>query len=124
MAKILLIDDSRFTRIKLTKFLQEKNFEVIEAENGQSGIALASSEQPDCIITDLLMPEMDGYAFLEQLKKDGLEIPVLVITADIQDTTRQKVLDLGAHAVLNKPADHAELHEMLTGVIAARGAQP
>ena len=113
MAKILVIDDSRYTRLKIVEFLEANGLEVIEAENGISGLEITRAEKPACIVTDLLMPEMDGYEFLENLKKEGIEIPVVVITADIQETTREKVIQLGADSVINKPTDYAQLLKLI-----------
>ncbi|MFC1592371.1 PleD family two-component system response regulator [Thermodesulfobacteriota bacterium] len=115
--KILVIDDSRYTRLKIVQLLQEKGYEVLEAENGNAGLEKAREHNPDCIITDLLMPEMDGYQLLENLKKDNSTIPAIVITADIQETTREKVLAMGAIDVINKPADHIKLLELIQATV-------
>jgi len=90
MPKILVIDDSRYTRLPIVKFLASNGFEVLEAENGLLGLDVLKKEKPDAVITDLLMPEMDGYELLERLRSDGSQVPVIVITADIQDSTREK----------------------------------
>ncbi len=103
MKKILIVDDSRFSRFQVTKILQEENFEILEAENGAQGLEKVQTHQPDFIISDLLMPEMDGFEFLEKLKQEDNQIPVIVMTADIQDSTRQKVIELGALELINKP---------------------
>lgn len=113
MAKVLVIDDSRYTRLPVVKFLQSEGFTVLEADNGSAGLELIAEEKPDAVITDLLMPEMDGYEMLERLHADGNQVPVIVITADIQTSTREKVLQQGARAVMNKPANLTELLDML-----------
>jgi len=115
MPKILVIDDSRYTRLPIVKFLASNGFEVLEAENGLLGLDVLKKEKPDAVITDLLMPEMDGYELLERLRSDGSQVPVIVITADIQDSTREKVLQSGARAVMNKPANLTNLLELLSG---------
>jgi CheY-like chemotaxis protein len=116
MPTILVIDDSRYTRLPIVRFLAESGFEVLEAENGSRGLDVVNTENPDAVITDLLMPEMDGYELLERLRADGNRVPVIVITADIQDSTRQKMLQAGALAVMNKPANLAKLLELLSGL--------
>ncbi len=113
---ILVIDDSRYTRLPIVKFLQSQGYSVLEAENGSAALEVVASQKPDVIISDLLMPEMDGYALLEHLRTDGNPIPVIVITADIQDSTREKVLQSGALAVMNKPANLTKLLELLKGL--------
>ena len=114
MPKVLVIDDSRYTRIAIVRFLAANGFEVFEADNGTLGLEAVSREKPDVIITDLLMPEMDGYELLERLRTDGNTTPVIVITADIQDSTREKIMHQGARAVMNKPADLPKLLELLS----------
>jgi CheY-like chemotaxis protein len=114
MPKVLVIDDSRYTRLAIVRFLDANGFEVLEADNGMLGLAAVSREKPDAIITDLLMPEMDGYELLERLQADGNATPVIVITADIQDSTREKIMHRGARAVMNKPADLPKLLELLS----------
>lgn len=117
MPKVLIIDDSRFARLKLAKPIAEAGFEVLEAGNGLEGLDLTRKEKPDCILCDLLMPVMDGYAFLENIKKDGITIPVLVLTSDIQDKTRKKALELGAADLINKPPKYSDVIEKLKSVI-------
>lgn len=117
MPKILIIDDSRYARLKMSKPIAEAGYEVLEAENGLEGLDLVRKEKPDCIICDLLMPVMDGYAFLENIKKEKITIPVLVLTSDIQDKTREKALALGAIDLINKPPKYAEVVEKLNSVI-------
>jgi DNA-binding response OmpR family regulator len=109
MAKILIIDDSRFARLKLSDNLKTGGFDVVEASNGEEGLKVAESEQPDCIICDLLMPVMDGFGVLRGLKDKGLKIPVLILTSDIQDKTRAKVLELNATDLINKPPKYDEI---------------
>ena len=67
------------------------------------------THSPDCVLLDLLMPEMTGREVLQQIQQEGLGIPVIVITADVQTTTRHECLELGATAVLNKPRNAEEL---------------
>lgn len=102
MKKIIVADDSRLIRMKLKKHLVD-HFTIIEAENGRDALVKVKIEQPDIILTDLLMPEMDGFELLAQLQSKKLEIPVVVLTADIQHETMVKCTELGAFKVLNKP---------------------
>ena len=109
MAKILLIDDSWLMRRGLSSMICSASHSVIEAENGKDGLALLASERPDCIVLDLLMPEMDGYQVLEHLKKKDNTIPVVICSADIQKTAREKCMALGATGFLNKPPQEKEI---------------
>lgn len=114
MAKVLVIDDSGFQRRWITRALTALGHETVEAGNGLEGLKVAGSERPDCITVDLNMPEMDGIAFLGNLKEGENPIPVIVITANIQDDTRKLCADLGAAAFLNKPFKPDELVQALT----------
>jgi len=103
MTRILLIDDSSFQRRIVTGILKEAGYDVSVAENGRDGIEQAQKDTPDLIITDLLMPEYDGFYLLKEAMARNLGVPVLVSTSDIQDTTRKQCYDLGAAGLVNKP---------------------
>ena len=103
MGLVLIIDDAAFARRMIRKAIEEVGNQVIEATNGQEGLDMATSHSPDCIMTDLLMPEMDGFAFLKSMREQKIKIPVIVLSADIQDSARQKCEELGAFMMLKKP---------------------
>ncbi|MBE9188084.1 response regulator [Microcoleus sp. LEGE 07076] len=103
MGLVLIIDDAAFARRMIRKAVEEPGHQVIEATNGQEGLNMAAEHSPDCIMTDLLMPEMDGFAFLKALRDKGTKIPVIVLSADIQDSARLKCEELGAFMMLKKP---------------------
>ncbi len=90
---------------------------VIEAENGAQGLEMIENFCPDCIILDLLMPEVDGYQVLETLKAKDNRTPVVVCSADIQDTAREKCLALGAAGFLNKPPKQDEIMGLVDKVL-------
>lgn len=110
MANILVVDDTRLSRRFVTKPLREAGHHVTEATNGEEGLAAVKASMPDCVVTDLLMPVMDGPTFLLHLR-DFSEVPVIVVSADIQDSTRQLVSRLGISRFLNKPFMAGELIE-------------
>ncbi len=110
MACILVIDDSAFTRQMLAKALKAQGNEVLEAER----------HKPDCIVLDLLMPEISGFEVLKTLNEKGLTIPVVVLSADIQETTRAECLELGAVSFLKKPLPENELVEVVQGVLCSK----
>ena len=103
MPKILIIDDSSFQRKIVSTLLRESGFEPITAENGKEGIAVAQRERPGLVMTDLLMPEFDGFYFLEQARDLRLGIPIIILSSDIQDATRSRCMTLGAADFLYKP---------------------
>ncbi len=118
MTKILIIDDSSFQRKILTGILKDAGHDVVIAENGKDGLACAVKENPDIIITDLLMPEYNGYFLLEQVKTKNIHIPVVIVTSDIQDSTRERCVSLGAAGFLNKPVKKEALQSAIKKVIA------
>lgn len=95
MASVLTVEDSSFQRNRIKKILAEGGYEILEAENGLAGLEVAESEKPDCILSDLLMPELDGFGLLESLRDKGIEIPVIILTADIQDSVKKKMFGPG-----------------------------
>lgn len=109
MAVILHTDDSSFSRLQIGKVLKKAGYELLHADSGKTALALLAEKTPDLIITDILMPEMDGITLLETLKAQGNTIPVLVVTADVQDDTRATCLELGAFELINKPPKDEEL---------------
>lgn len=113
MALVLVIDDSLFMRMQLNSILGQAGHQVLQAADGLEGLDVVAQAEPHCIILDLLMPGLDGPGFLRQLRERGVASPVIVHTADIQDSTRRICLDLGARAFLNKPPMTEELLEAL-----------
>jgi len=113
MAKILLVDDSKFQRKNVSRLLVGMGHEVSEAENGEIGLQMLDTFKPDLIITDLLMPVLDGLSVLRALKKRGCKTPAIVVSADIQESTRQECMQLGAKAFLTKPVNTVDIETTL-----------
>lgn len=109
MALILIVDDSSFQRSVIRNLLRAAGHETEEAENGRAGLTKTAARKPDCILTDLLMPELGGLELLETLREQGTAIPVIIITANIQESVRRRCFELGAAAVVNKPVSQEEL---------------
>lgn len=109
--KILIIDDNEPVRVLLKTRLSRAGFECIEASDGLSGIATAKSESPDFIICDLMMPDVDGWEVLKQLKEDPLtaKIPFSILSAHFTALSRQEGIARGADEVLQKPIPFEEL---------------
>lgn len=103
MARILVIDDSSFSRKLIKGTLAPLGHEIIEAESGGDALKKYLVGKYDCIFLDLLMPEMNGFEVLEELRKLHNKTPVIVLTSDVQDTSRKKCMELGATEFTNKP---------------------
>lgn len=114
--KILIIDDARFQRGQMARMLGELGHTVIEAVNGQEGYMKLCTEGPDAVVCDLLMPVMDGIAFLTMVQKHQLQTPIIIASADIQLSTKEQVHNLGAKAFLNKPCSLQDLAGALQGL--------
>lgn len=117
MPRILVVDDSLFQRNQVTRILHEDGYETVEAKHGQEALDFLETDIPDLICLDLLMPHLDGFGVLENLRASENTIPVVVLTADIQETQKQRCLDLGAKGFLNKPAKPHELKEIIHGLL-------
>ena len=113
MALILITDDAAFARRMLRRALEAAGHVVIEATNGVECLELIQAHSPECLMLDLLMPELDGYGVLQALQQQSLQLPVIVLSADIQDSARQQCQELGAFAMLQKPPKAQEVNEMI-----------
>jgi len=109
VASILIVEDAALSRQVLRRILQADGHTVLEAKNGVEGLEILKQHKPDGILLDMLMPEMGGKEFLQELRARNIKIPTIVITADIQETTRQECLTLGAIGVLYKLVKPDEL---------------
>jgi CheY-like chemotaxis protein len=121
MTQILIIDDSTYQRNKARRALGATGYELLEASNGREGLKVIAINTPDCILLDLIMPEMDGMEVLEVLHEQGTGIPVIVLTADIQESTRQQCLALGTAAFINKPLRGDELVHTIKRILDDKG---
>jgi twitching motility two-component system response regulator PilH len=115
MAKILIVDDSPTQVSNLSRMLEPHGHKVISAENGVDGIAMAQAEQPDLILMDVVMPEMNGFQATRKLTRDPAtgHIPVIIVSTKDQETDRIWGLRQGAKGYLVKPPAEAELLEMV-----------
>lgn len=111
MTSVLIVDDAAFARRMLRKMLQVDGYEILEASNGQEGLDMVRSHTPDCVLTDILMPDVDGFAFLQMLQESGITVPTIIVSADIQDAARDRGMKLGAAGFLNKPLKEDEVRQ-------------
>lgn len=118
---ILLVEDNIDLRLYLANSLSD-NYNVIEAENGTEGIKLARKEVPDIIISDVMMPETDGYELTSALKRqiETCHIPIILLTAKTGRDSKIEGLSRGADDFINKPFDEEELHLKVKNILRNR----
>jgi DNA-binding NarL/FixJ family response regulator len=111
MKKILVIEDEPEMRRNIAALLRYYNYNPVTAENGRVGVEAARREQPDLILCDVMMPEMDGHAVLQTLQADAAlaRIPFIFLTAKGEKDDLRSGMNLGADDYLTKPVANADL---------------
>lgn len=111
LGKILIVEDERALRETLQDIFEQKQYDVIVAENGDEALSIASESRPDVIITDISMPVMDGYEFVERFSESklGRTVPIIMLTAKVSEVDKIRGLNLGAVDYITKPFDYREL---------------
>lgn len=117
--KILVVDDEPIIRMLLVSWLTTEGFEVLEAANGQAALALAREQVPGLILSDVMMPLLDGYGLLEQLRADPhtAGIPLIFLSARTDRVDLRRGMNLGADDYLAKPFSRAEVLEAVSARI-------
>lgn len=118
--RILIIDDEEDIREVAQVSLEAVGgYEVLTAASGREGLETARVEQPDAILLDWMMPDMDGPATFEELRGDACirDIPVVMLTAKVQAADRRRLADLGVRAVLPKPFEPMKLAEQVADAL-------
>jgi twitching motility two-component system response regulator PilH len=120
MARILIVDDSPTEMFKLSAMLEKNGYEVLKAENGADGVALARQEKPDAVLMDIVMPGLNGFQATRQLTKDSETsgIPVIIVTTKDQETDKVWGKRQGARDYLTKPVEESTLVSTLKSVLA------
>ena len=107
MSKILLVEDNEMNRDMLSRRLERKGFEVVIAIDGQAGVAMAASTNPDLILMDLSLPVIDGWEATRQIKADPAtrDIPVIALTAHAMSGDEEKAREAGCNDYDTKPVN-------------------
>lgn len=108
MVTILVVEDSKNTRL-LTEAKLRKNYNVVSAENGKEALDVIYSQKIDFIVSDIMMPEMDGYELLDELNKENINIPILFLTAKNEIEDKKRGYENGIDDFITKPIDYEEL---------------
>jgi CheY-like chemotaxis protein len=106
--KVLLVDDEEDFRKLLAFWLQSRGYNVITASNGEEAIKLAKEENPAIIFMDLNMPVMDGTDALKKLREFNKDVPVIIISAYVDDRRAKEAMELGISGVFYKGKDFQE----------------
>ncbi|MCP4684701.1 MAG: response regulator, partial [bacterium] len=112
---VLIVDDNWENRAVLVDLLTPLGFQTLEADNGRKGLAQAAAHQPNLIITDLLMPEMDGFELIQKIRQTPAlqHTPIIAASASVYEQDQQKSLTLGGDAFLPKPIEAERLFDLL-----------
>jgi len=108
-------------RKRVRQALEPDRYRVVETTNGRSALQEMEQCKFDCILTDLVMPELDGFELLAEIQRRHDPTPVVVLTADIQKTTQERCEGLGARAFVRKPVPPETLRSVLVGILGRRG---
>lgn len=103
MAKILVVDDAAFMRLRATKLLVEAGHQVFEAENGRLAVDAYMRERPDCVLMDITMPEMDGIEALGEIRAKDPHARIAMLTAMGQQAIVMDAIKRGARDFIVKP---------------------
>ena|ERR1700674_977336 len=116
---ILIVDDFDDTRLLLRTWLQKKGYRVIEAENGNQAVAEAESGQPDLIIMDVEMPELDGLSATRKIRAlaNSEELPIIVVSAYGADQFRADALAAGCNEYVSTPFEPDVLEKLIESLI-------
>jgi len=115
---ILLVEDSDDTRYFMRLELESFGYRVIEAVDGENAIELAVQEQPDIILMDLSLPNLDGLEAAKRIRKQKVleKIPIIAVIAHQEPTFRQGAAESGFDAYVTKPVDMDFLSELISGL--------
>lgn len=123
---VLVADDNGDTRRVVRWMLEQKGYAVIEAADGRQAVAAAVSQRPDLILMDLIMPILDGFDAIRQVREheELRGVPVIAMTARDVATSRDRAEDLGFNQYLSKPLDFLRLNIVIEKLLGGAPAKP
>jgi two-component system chemotaxis response regulator CheY len=116
--RVLIVDDSALSRRTLRQILEPAGYDVVEAEDGLIALERYFLDKPDVVLLDLVMKGMYGLEVLAKLRELDADAKVVVVSADIQTSSKELVEQAGAKGFINKPFDRVEILNALTSVLA------
>ena len=124
MSRILIVEDNRDLAYGLGNNLEIEGYAVEVAEDGRKGLDAARRAPPDLVVLDLMLPEMDGYRVLRELRQGGQTMPVLILTARGEEADKVRGLRLGADDYITKPFGLLELLARVEALLRRSGRGP
>ncbi|HNB54158.1 MAG TPA: response regulator [Anaerolineales bacterium] len=118
MAKILVVDDAQFLRLRISKMLVQSGYDTLEAENGRQACDLYTTARPDVVLMDVTMPEMDGLAALKHIRSVDPNARVVMLTALGQESIVLEAIRAGAKDFVVKPFEAGRVLSAIQKVIA------
>lgn len=124
MTKILLVEDNEMNRDMLSRRLTRQGYEVVQAQDGARGVAMATEERPDIVLMDMSLPVLDGWEATQRLKADPTtrSIPVIALTAHAMAADKEKALAAGCDDYDTKPIELPRLLEKITSLLKKNAA--
>jgi DNA-binding response OmpR family regulator len=121
--RVLVIEDDASIALGLRINLEGEGYEVLAAEDGEAGLTMAREDQPDLVILDVMLPKMNGFQVLQAVRREGLTMPIIVLSARSGEMEKVTGLELGAEDYVAKPFSLAELLARVRAAL-RRGPRP
>lgn len=115
--RILVVDDEHKLREMISSYLQNDGYETVEAENGNSAVQTIKNDQIDMVLLDIMMPEMDGYEALKEIRSIQKKLPIIMLTAKTDEIDKIVGLEMGADDYITKPFSLRELSARIKAVL-------
>lgn len=119
MPRILIVDDNEDNRDVLSRRLQKRGFDVTCASGGKDGVEQARDDNPDLILMDMNMPELDGWDATRLIREQGVEVPVIALTAHAMQGDRERAIEAGCTDYHTKPVELEKLLELIEKLLGA-----
>ncbi|WP_017753452.1 response regulator transcription factor [Calidifontibacillus oryziterrae] len=115
--KVLVVDDEHNLRETIGSYLRNEGYEIVEASNGTIAVQLIKDNKIDMVLLDIMMPEMDGYQALREIRSIQKKIPVIMLTAKTDEVDKLLGLEMGADDYITKPFSMRELAARIKAVL-------
>ena|SRR5687768_7147354 len=121
MHKILIVEDEREMARGLKDILEFEGYEVTTAGTGKEGLQAVTRHEPDCILLDLMLPDINGYQICEEIRRQKNKTPIIMLTAKAQDYDKIRGLEVGADDYMTKPFSVGELLARVKAILRRTG---